>query len=174
MRFRLQTDYALKALLYLATSRGANSTTEEIAALYQISAAHLGRVIRRLQRYGYVKAIRGRRGGVRLDCDPTAISLGDLVDILEEGGGILELPTRHGEGAEAQAAQMKAALRRAQGLFLNYLRQVTLADVVAAAGEQPDRGRVEAPAAERERVARPGRLLEPVGAMSQSPGFPAT
>ena len=66
MRFKLQTDYGLRAMVYMAAKQ-ANCTTDEIASYYDISSAHLGRVIRRLQSHGFVKAIRGRRGGVRLD-----------------------------------------------------------------------------------------------------------
>ena len=112
MRFRLQTDYALKAMLYLTTKGDANCTTEEIANLYQISAAHLGRVIRRLQGHGFVKAIRGRRGGVRLDRDPSTLTLGEVVDTLEEGGNLFELPEQDSEGAEFQSERMRAVMRR--------------------------------------------------------------
>lgn len=143
MRFRLQTDYALKAILFLAIRGESNSTTEEIAQYYDISAAHLGRVIRRLQRYGYVKAIRGRRGGVRLDRDPTTLTVGEIVETLEEGGSLAE-PT-NGELPEAadQAAPMRAALRRAKGLFTSYLEGVTLAALAAEGRGQaaaPDSG----------------------------------
>ena len=131
MRFRLQTDYALKALLFLARRGEANSTTEEIAESYGISAAHLGRVIRRLQKYGLVKAIRGRRGGVRLNRDPQHLTLGEIVETLEEGGSLAE-PTE-GEKPEAreQASRLRAVLRRAQGLFTNYLSKATMADLVS-------------------------------------------
>jgi len=130
VRFRLQTDYALKAILYLAMKGDANSTTEEIAEFYDISAAHLGRVIRRLQRYGYVKAIRGRRGGVRLDRDPSGLTLGEIVETLEEGGSLAEPNPGETPEARVQASQMRATLRRARGLFSNYLDKVSLTSLV--------------------------------------------
>lgn len=163
MRFKLQTDYALKALLYLTSRQGTNCTTEEIANLYQISAAHLGRVIRRLQRHGYVKAIRGRRGGVRLNCDPNELSLGQVVETLEEGGNLLELPTEGGEGAWAQAQRMKAVLRRGQGLFLNYLFQVTLAEMAESGTAPPE---VSAPQHESNGESTGAPMPEP---MTQAP-----
>lgn len=131
MRFGLQTDYALKAMLFLAHRGDANSTTEEIAEFYGMSAAHLGRVIRRLQKYGFVKAIRGRRGGVRLNRDPHHLTLGEVVETLEEGGS-LAAPTE-GEKPEArqQASRMRAVLRRAQGLFQNYLSKASMADLAS-------------------------------------------
>lgn len=136
MRFKLQTDYALRALVYMAARKGGNCTTDEIAAYYQISAAHLGRVIRRLQRMGYVKAIRGRKGGVRLDKDPGQLLVGDLVEALEQGATPLD--PHDGEPATRvdEQSRLKAILRRAHGLFMAYLKDVTLATV--AAGGLPD------------------------------------
>ena len=167
MRFKLQTDYALKALLYLTTHQGKNCTTEEIANLYQISAAHLGRVIRRLQGYGYVKAIRGRRGGVRLNCDPAGLTLGQVVETLEEGGNLLELPSEGGEGAWTQAQRMKAVLRRGQGLFLNYLFQVTLAEMceMGSGDAQPERDASE----EAAPTTGPEPLMQPTPSGDESP-----
>jgi len=131
VRFRLQTDYALKALLFLARRGDANSTTEEIADFYGISAAHLGRVIRRLQKYGLVKAIRGRRGGVRLNREPQHLTLGEIVETLEEGGSLAEPADGEKPEAREQASRLRAVLRRAQGLFTNYLSKATVADLVS-------------------------------------------
>ena len=134
MRFRLQTDYALKAILFLAARNGANSTTEEIAAFYGISAAHLGRVIRKLQKQGFVKAIRGRRGGVLLDRDPTELTLGEVVNWCEEGGSLAPAAETETPPATAHTARTRAVLRRGQGLFLNYLRKVTFTELVGETG----------------------------------------
>ncbi len=142
MRFRLQTDYALKALLFLARKGEANSTTEEIAEFYGISAAHLGRVIRRLQRYGFVKAIRGRRGGVRLNRDPQHLTLGEIVETLEEGGSLAEATEGEKLEAREQASRMRAILRRAQGLFTNYLSKASMSDLVSDLVGEPSTGEI--------------------------------
>ena len=130
MRFKLQTDYALRAMVFMAAKQG-NCTTDEIANYYDISSAHLGRVIRRLQNHGYVKAIRGRRGGVRLDRDPGSVTLGEVVETLEEGAQPLDPP--HGEPTNGvdESLRLKAVLRRAHGLFVNYLDKVTMAELAA-------------------------------------------
>lgn len=137
MRFQLQTDYALKALLYLTAHPGTKCTTEEIAALYQISAAHLGRVIRRLQKHGYVKAVRGRRGGVRLDRDPERLILGEVVETLEEGGTLFELGDDPSQASIDQSQRLRAYLRRARGMFINYLHQVSFAELAEEPGLVP-------------------------------------
>ena len=131
MRFKLQTDYALRAMVYMAAKQGGNCTTDEIASYFDISSAHLGRVIRRLQNHGFVKAIRGRRGGVRLDREPESITLGEVVETLEEGAQPLDPPTGEPTNGIDENLRLKAVLRRAHGLFLNYLNKVTMAELAA-------------------------------------------
>ncbi len=117
-------------MVYMAAKQ-ANCTTDEIASYYGISSAHLGRVIRRLQSHGFVKAIRGRRGGVRLDRDPETVTLGEVVETLEQGAQPLDPP--HGEPSNGidESLRLKAVLRRAHGLFVNYLNKVTMADLAS-------------------------------------------
>jgi Rrf2 family nitric oxide-sensitive transcriptional repressor len=127
VRFRLQTDYALRALTYLA-AKGQPATTDEIAAHHAISSAHLGRVIRRLQAMGYMKAVRGRKGGVRLARDPATLTLGEVVCSLEDNGQLMD-GLHPGEPAGAFAGRLGAVLRRATATFTAYLSRVTFAEL---------------------------------------------
>ncbi len=129
MRFKLQTDYALQALMFMAARQGGNCTTDEIAAYFQISSAHLGRVIRRLQNYGYVKAIRGRRGGVRLAREAQSLTLQEVIERCEEGAEPLDDMVRAGDASPEQDFRLRAVVRRAHGMFLNYLSKVSFADL---------------------------------------------
>jgi Rrf2 family transcriptional regulator, nitric oxide-sensitive transcriptional repressor len=129
VKFRLQTDYALRALTYLA-GKGQPATTDEIAAHHSISSAHLGRVIRRLQAMGYMKAVRGRKGGVRLARDPQTLTLGEVVSSLEDNGQLMD-GLHPGESAGAFAGRLAAVLRRANATFTAYLARVTFAELGA-------------------------------------------
>ena len=132
MRFKLQTDYALRALVFMAVNGDRNCTTEEIAEYHEISAAHLGRVIRRLQKLGYVRAIRGRKGGVRLDCDPAALMLGDVVNALEHDAVPLDPQDGDNSTQVDEQSELKAVLRRAHALFVAELVKISLADIASA------------------------------------------
>ena len=63
MRLTLQTDYALRLLMYLAVQGERRSSIREIADQYGISENHLMKVTQRLASLGYVDALRGRHGG---------------------------------------------------------------------------------------------------------------
>ncbi len=65
MKLALQTDYALRVLLYLATEEG-RTTVGELAAFYGISVNHLGKVVHQLGRLGFVRNVRGPGGGIEL------------------------------------------------------------------------------------------------------------
>jgi Rrf2 family nitric oxide-sensitive transcriptional repressor len=129
VKFRLQTDYALRALTYLA-AKGQPATTDEIASHHAISSAHLGRVIRRLQAMGYMKAVRGRKGGVRLARDPQTLTLGEVVCSLEDNGQLMD-GLNPGEAAGAFTGRLAAVLRRAAATFTAYLARVTFAELGA-------------------------------------------
>ncbi|HKP77636.1 MAG TPA: Rrf2 family transcriptional regulator, partial [Phenylobacterium sp.] len=79
MRLSLHTDYALRALIYLASMREEATTAGAIAGSYRISKNHLVKVLQRLRDLGYVETVRGRGGGVRLAVDPAQIRLGEVV-----------------------------------------------------------------------------------------------
>ena len=128
VKFRLHTDYALRAMTYLA-GKGTPASTDEIAIHFGISSAHLGRVIRKLQNMGFMKAVRGRKGGVRLAKDPTVLTLGEVVSALEDNGTLMD-GLKPSETSGAYNLRLGAVLRRSSGLFIAYLTRTTFADLM--------------------------------------------
>lgn len=89
MKLTLQTDYALRALIWLGTRTDRLSSIREIAGAYQISEAHLVKVIHRLGKGGFIETIRGRNGGLRLARTPDSIGIGTVVRYMEEDMALL-------------------------------------------------------------------------------------
>jgi len=83
MRLTNFTDYALRLLMYAAAQEGKLITIEETAERYGISRTHLMKVANLLTRAGYLKAVRGRSGGLLLGKEPAAIGLGEVVRATE-------------------------------------------------------------------------------------------
>ncbi len=70
MRLTTLSDYAFRVLMYAAAAGDRLITIEETAKTYNVSRAHLMKVVNILTRTGYLKGVRGRAGGVTLAIPP--------------------------------------------------------------------------------------------------------
>jgi len=129
MRLALQTDYALRTLMYLA-SRGERMTAAEVAEFYGISAAHVSKVVNQLARLGYVRAIRGIGGGIELVRSAEDISVGEVVTAFEGNMHLLECVGVEGVCVIEGFCKLKRVLSEAERIQLEYLEDVSLADVL--------------------------------------------
>lgn len=81
MEITRQADYAMRAVLYLATYRLAN--TREIAKAQSVPREYLAKIVQELARAGIVKTQRGVGGGITLARPPEEISLIDVLEAIE-------------------------------------------------------------------------------------------
>jgi Rrf2 family nitric oxide-sensitive transcriptional repressor len=131
MNLRTQTDYALRAVLYLA-HRQQMVTVDEIAKAYGISKDHLVKVVQQLARMGYVQSQAGRHGGVRLAKDPAAINVGELVGQFEGRNGVLPCINDVTYCNLEPGCTLRSLLIRAEDAFYNMLEKVTIAELMAS------------------------------------------
>ncbi len=130
MRLTRLTDYSFRVLIYLATNAPRQATIREIAAAYGISKNHLMKVANLLARYGFVRAVRGRGGGLLLGKAPTEIVLGDVVRKLEDDFAVVECMAGPGRCRIEPGCELKRILSKATDAFLHTLDAATLADIV--------------------------------------------
>ena len=90
MRLTNFFDYTLRLLMYAATHSDRLITVEETAGVYGISRTHLMKVANQLTREGYLKAVRGRSGGLTLAKRPNRIKLGDVLCATEPDFALVE------------------------------------------------------------------------------------
>ena len=129
MRLTLQTDYALRMLMYLAIHRGRPCRVTDVAADFGISRNHLLKVALKLGRLGYLTTARGRTGGIALAQPPEDINLGDVVRQMEDGFDLTECMRGGGKCAITPSCRLKGVVRRAFDAFLSVFDGVTLADI---------------------------------------------
>ena len=84
MRLTLHTDYALRVLIQAGLNDGKLTTIKEIAQTFDISKAHLMKVVNDLSQKGYLDTVRGHNGGVRLLREPEDINIGQVVRDTEQ------------------------------------------------------------------------------------------
>ncbi len=130
LRLSLYTDFALRLLMYLAALEpGAWATTPRVAQAFGISLSHLQKSVQGLVRAGFVEALQGRAGGVRLARPAAEIRIGAVVAELEGSGCLVDCG--RGPCPLAGACLLKRALDDAERGFIRALDAYTLADVVA-------------------------------------------
>jgi Rrf2 family nitric oxide-sensitive transcriptional repressor len=124
------TDFAFRTLIALACVAPEKLTAAEISEAYDISLNHLLKVVQKLSALGFVATTRGQSGGIRLACDPSALSLGAVLRGMEPELGLVAC-LRPGDiaCAIAPACGLKSVLNEATQRFLAVLDQHTLADV---------------------------------------------
>jgi len=129
LRLSLYTDFSLRLLMYLAAAEpGAWATTPSVAQAFGISLSHLQKSVQGLVRAGYVEALQGRAGGVRLAKPPAEIRIGAVVAALEGSGCLVDCG--RGPCPLAGVCLLKRALDEAERGFIRALDGYTLADVV--------------------------------------------
>jgi len=137
--FSAKTEYGLIALMDLATAfpSGERVQTREICRRHAIPERYLEQMLTTLRKGGYLRSIRGPRGGYQLCRSPELISVADVEACLEGEAS----PERKGDRQDAEFQALAALDQRLEEARLSILRQTTLAQLL----QERDRLRQPAP-----------------------------
>jgi Rrf2 family nitric oxide-sensitive transcriptional repressor len=130
MRLTLWTDYALRTLIYVGAKADRLSTIAEIAVSFNVSRAHLMKVVSKLSQQGYLETIRGKGGGIRLGRSPAQITVGAIVRETEEDLAVMGCLLGAGFCRIEGCCVLRDALRKATLSFLETLDGYTLTDLL--------------------------------------------
>ena len=131
MQLNAASDYALKAMVYLATQEGVTNTSE-ISQEMKIPTAFLYNILGKLRKAGLIEASRGVKGGWKLLREPGEITLYDILSTSEETLLINrtlagKMPKTKAERRKEPFYELFAAIQKE---FENNLKTHTLADVL--------------------------------------------
>ena len=129
-----KSDYALRAVIYLARiSEDRFGRVSEIAKAKDIPQAFLAQILPLLANRGLVKSQQGAHGGYALARLPQAIS---FLDIIESVEGPLRLNKcvegQHEDCTILDTCEMHHVWNQAQSQMVDFLRGVTMADMLEA------------------------------------------
>lgn len=131
MQLTLYTDYSLRALLYIGGADGRMVTISEISNYYGVSRNHMVKVVQNLGALGYIKATRGKAGGLRLARAPEDIRISDVVRDTEPHMNIQECFERETNTCPLiDNCRLMGVLYKARQGFMDALAQHTLADML--------------------------------------------
>ena len=129
MRLTSFSDYALRMLMYTASAGGRLITIEEAARTFHVSKTHLNKVANTLTRRGYLKAVRGRSGGLILGRQPEMIRIGDVVRLTEPDFALVECFATGNQCVLTGSCKLSGMFGEAIASFQSILDRYTLADV---------------------------------------------
>ncbi|MBL9033892.1 MAG: Rrf2 family transcriptional regulator [Rhodospirillaceae bacterium] len=130
MRLTTFSDYALRVLMYAASTGDRLITIEETAKVYNVSRTHLMKVVNILARAGYIKGVRGRLGGFTLAKPPEEINLGAVLRTTEADFSLVECFATGNQCVLTNTCRLPQILNEALGSFITTLDRYTLADIV--------------------------------------------
>lgn len=132
--FSQTTEYALRAVVFLADSAEGAHTTQEIAEATKVPRDYLSKVLRELGRAELVTAQRGKHGGFSLSRSPQDLTIFDVVEAVDPMQRIRTCPL----GLRAHQSHLCRLHRRLDDAMLHVeteLRAASVADLM-----QPDGG----------------------------------
>jgi Rrf2 family protein len=77
------TDYAVRAILYMAQHEGALVSTADLDRDLKLPRPFMRKTLQVLQKEGYLTSVKGYKGGFRLDRKPSQIRLIDLMHVFQ-------------------------------------------------------------------------------------------
>jgi Rrf2 family protein len=83
MRVSAKGEYAAKAVLYLSLKHPSLVCIHEIAERHSIPVKYLEHILLSLKKAGVLRSERGVRGGYRLAREPQAISVGEVLRVVD-------------------------------------------------------------------------------------------
>ncbi len=135
------TDYGLLAAMYLAKKHGEVISAREIAEFYHLPVPMITKVLKTLHQGGLIHSHRGAAGGYSFNGDAEALTLGQMLDLLEGPWDLVECETIDETGhalcsirTECPSRRFMFGINRAiKGAF----EQITLGDLTRGALPMP-------------------------------------
>ncbi len=132
------TDYAARALIYLARSQERLVPSREIAEQEGIPLAFLRRILRELAQEGLINTREGAAGGVKLAVDPRKIELIRLIEICQGKINLVKCLFRRKLCPNRDHCVLRPRLMKIEELVLSELAGITIGGLVKDIEEQDD------------------------------------
>lgn len=135
MNVTARADYAVRALLVLATVESGPLTADTVAAAQDIPRHFLDNILADLRRAGLVTTVRGAEGGSRLARPATEITLADVMRAIEGPLAAVRDVRPEALAYRPPADRLPEVWVAVRAALRGVLEHVTIADI--AAGDLP-------------------------------------
>jgi Rrf2 family transcriptional regulator, nitric oxide-sensitive transcriptional repressor len=130
MHLTRHSDYTMRLLMHLAVQPDRTATIREIAQRFRISRNHMMKVANGATQAGYITAVRGRVGGLKLATSPDEINLGDVLRNTENWTILECFQPATNKCRIVRACGLRPVLEEALEAYFAVLDRYSLADIV--------------------------------------------
>jgi Rrf2 family protein len=136
LKLSTKTRYSTRILIELAQKIDAGAIqVSKIAESQKIPVKYLEQLLRKLKQSGYVKSVRGPKGGHLLAVKPETISLGEIVRLFEGQTDLVECVSSPEKCDMASECLVREAWQDATNVLYEKLNNISIADLVS--GKEP-------------------------------------
>jgi Rrf2 family protein len=133
--FSQTSEYALRAVVYLASQEGEPRTVQQIAEVTRVPAGYLSKVMQSLSRAGVVQSQRGLHGGFTLAVAPRDLTVFAVIQAVDPIRRITRCPL--GLPGHVNLCPLHRRLDRAMALVEEALTESSIAELLT----EPNPGR---------------------------------
>lgn len=133
MRLTKQTGHAIRILIDCTLAKNQLVKVANVSDRLGVTKQNVFKIVHILSHAGFISAVRGPNGGIRLAKPATSIRIGDVVRAIE----VTRVQVDGGQGhksADADPASINAMFDDALNAFISVLDQHTLAELATQRG----------------------------------------
>ena len=136
MRIPMKVDYAVRALMELASTYG-NGTKQsaDIAERWSIPAPYLDQLLTTLRKAGLVASVRGPQGGHTLARNPSSVTIREVFEALEGPIQPIDCLEDNPRCSFSRACAIQDVWSEVQTTITQLLESVTIADLAQKQAE---------------------------------------
>jgi Rrf2 family protein len=127
--FSQTAEYALRAIVFLASRPEHPQTTQQIAEVTRVPVGYLSKVMQGLSRAELVHAQRGLHGGFTLAIDPGRLTVFDVIEAVDPIRRIKSCPL--GLKGHINLCPLHRRMDAALGMVEKALKESTIAELLA-------------------------------------------
>ena len=124
------TDYAVRALCFIARRRKGLTSASELVTALKIPRSFLRKILQILNKEGMLSSYKGRGGGFKLVRPPKKVFLLDLVGIFQGSFKINECLFRKAPCPDVKRCILKKRIDNIQQYAISELKTITLASLL--------------------------------------------
>jgi Rrf2 family protein len=124
------TDYAIRALMYIANSKKDVVTVTEIEKELNLPRPFLRKILQTLQKGGVLKSKKGNKGGFQLAATSKNIFVNDLINIFQGKITLTECLTRKKICSDIDKCSIRRKIGSIEKKLIFDLKQISIASLL--------------------------------------------